>query len=221
MEKTVHGDDMKIAPKSGVIGGYWIVRDWKRLNLGNDDDFGDKKDWDTAIQIFIDRIQGRFLDAIETLKTTDETSKVYRFGFASMSLICLLIETLAQFYEGITRRKSEKSDYVNFLFSKSFILKNHFEEDIAEKFYQTIRCGLLHRAETNKNSLIKYKKYDDPNLPFEKINDGIIVYWSAFYDLLRQEFQAYINNLRDENQTDLRKNFRKKMNHICRIGIEA
>jgi hypothetical protein len=216
--------NMKIAPKTN--GGYWTVEDWRRLNLGSNDDFGNEKDWEMAIQIFEDRIKGRFIDAITILKNEDDKGKQRRFGFAIMSLICLLIETLAQFYEGIpSSQRTSNKGYKDFLSERSFHLKKFFSDDKhSNKFYDTVRCGLLHNAETRKSTLIRHKKYNDPDLPFEDIDDGLIVYWSPFYNLLEQEFDSYIGKLKepqDDNDKTLRKNFRKKMNHICRLENEA
>ncbi|WP_322807273.1 hypothetical protein [Thermanaerothrix sp.] len=214
--------NMRIAPKKGY--GYWTVMDWSSLNLGKGDDFGNEKDWETAIQIFEDRIKGRFIDAIEILKNEDDNSKTRRFGFAIMSLICLLIETLAQFYEGESSSQGiSKGVYTNFLSFKSLVLKNLFEDhNDAVRFYETVRCGLLHHAETDDTSLIRYKNPNKPDLPFERYKTGLIVYWSPFYDLLKQELEAYTSKLKDPQNSDdlsLRKNFRKKMNHIC--GLES
>ncbi len=216
---------MKIAPKKK--GGYWTVEDWQRLNLGSNDDFGNPKDWETATQIFEDRIKGRFIDAIKILKNNDDKRKTHRFGFAIMSLICLLIETLAQFYEGITKSNqvSNKQLYTTFLTNKSFVFRHYFQnEDNAKKFYGTVRCGLLHHAETGESTLIRYNKPGHPNLPFEERDGGLVIYWPIFYELLEREIETYKGKLRqpqNDNDITLRKNFRKKMNDICRLENEA
>lgn len=154
--------NMRIAPKKGY--GYWTVMDWSSLNLGKGDDFGNEKDWETAIQIFEDRIKGRFIDAIEILKNEDNHSKTRRFGFAIMSLICLLIETLAQFYEGEPSSQGiSRGIYTNFLSFKSLVLKNLFENhNNAVRFYETFHSGLLHHAETDKSSLIRSRNPANP-----------------------------------------------------------
>ncbi len=216
--------EMRIAPKKG--DGYWTVQDWEKLKLGRNDHFGNEEDWETATQIFEDRIQGRFFDAIEILKKEDEKSKPRRFGFAIMALVGLLIETLAQFYEGVpsSDRKSKKI-YTHFLSSRSLVLKESFRDgQDAVRFYETVRCGLNHHAETDCGSLIRYKNPEKPDLPFERNEDGLIVYWRAFYDLVQREFAVYTGKLKaaqDENDKLLRKNFRKKMNSICRIENEG
>lgn len=154
--------NMRIAPKRRG-DGYWTVADWSRLDLGGENDLGNEKDWETAIQIFEDRIKGRFIDAIEILKNEDDNSKTRRFGFAIMSLICLLIETLAQFYKGVAGSKEVgRRIYTDFLSQNSFVLRNFFDVNHAQKFYKTVRCGLLHHAETDKSSLIRSRNPANP-----------------------------------------------------------
>lgn len=215
--------NMWIAPRKGC--GYWVVCDWKRLSL----DSADSSDWETAIQIFEDRINFRFLEAIETLKESDDkhykTNGQRRYGFAATALMALLIETLAQFYDGVKESPSRdnKNFYVEFLTSKSLILKDYFNQDdrkVAEIFYKTIRCGILHQAETRENSLIRYRKEGDWELsnPFERIEkESLIVYWAALFRLLKQEIEEYKEKLKSGDQI-LRENFKTKMDIICRVS---
>ena len=69
-------------------------------------------DWNTAVTIFKDRIEGRFLNQIDLL-----SNDVNANGFTIMALNCLLIETLYQFKEGKDKTPSRcnKDVYSNFL----------------------------------------------------------------------------------------------------------
>lgn len=211
--------DMWIAPKRG--GGNWTVSDWQQLNLGQ----ADSGDWETAIQIFEDRTNFRFVDAIETLKQNDDehygTYKTRRFGFAAVALMSLLMETLAQFYAGKKESPTKYNNvfYTHFLSEDSLFLKRHFQSCKAMVFYKTIRCGILHQAETKENSLIRYRKEGDINyeIPFEKLNeDSMIVYWAALFNLLKQEIAEYTKTLRLGEDQDRRNKFKTKMDFICR-----
>ena len=61
-----------------------------RLTLNSDDITFEK-----AIDIFIDRIEGRFFKQIDILSNDYNQN-----GFSIMALECLLIETFAQFLKG-------------------------------------------------------------------------------------------------------------------------
>lgn len=67
--------------------------DYRRLSLQIN---SDSEDWNIAINIFRERIYGRFINQIELLNNNAE-----RNGFASMALCCLLIDTMS------TRRENK------------------------------------------------------------------------------------------------------------------
>ena len=102
-------------------GGFWTSDDWKAL------DFSIEKDWQTAIDIFEDRIRSRFLDVVEVFQRM-------RFsGFAVIAIDCLLIETLQQFYEGKTETPRGKSEeyFRKFLTQTSF--DKFFDDEMAAR----------------------------------------------------------------------------------------
>lgn len=61
------------------------------------------KDWNMAIDIFISRMEPRYLDSVRLLIAEDQKSELRKrkFGFAIMAINCLLIETLYSFRNGI------------------------------------------------------------------------------------------------------------------------
>jgi len=211
--------DMWVAPKRE--GGYWTASEW--IKLTSDEKWADSpNNWKTAIQIFEDRINFRFLQAIETLKKSDDAHykkfKQRRFGFAATALMALLIETLAQFYAGVEESDGSKRTYVDFLSNESFVFKNYFKTTTATVFYDTIRCGIFHQAETKNDSLIRYHKDGDRDekIPFDSVGtDSLIVYWATLFKLLKQEIEEYTKKLRSGDDENLRNNFKKKMGFIC------
>jgi hypothetical protein len=70
-----------------------------------------KDEWNTAISIIRDRIDGRYFNQIQLL-----SDDINANGFTIMALNCLLIETLYQFKEGKdktpTRNKDVYSDFL-------------------------------------------------------------------------------------------------------------
>jgi hypothetical protein len=64
-----------------------------------------KNDWVELVKIFSDRLEGRYLEPIKLILEGD--SKISEFsGFSILTLDCILIETLNQFYNGINETPS-------------------------------------------------------------------------------------------------------------------
>lgn len=219
---------MWIAPSRYPDISNWTSEHWAKLDLATEDG------WKTAIEIFEDRVQYRYLDAVQSLKTEDDAYywkyQRRRFGFAVMALDCLLLETLAQFYEGL--RDSDEARkvlgqnntefYVGFLSKSSLVLRNSFDEEKARIFYKTIRCGILHQAETKNSTTIRYVNDSERSIPLELSKDkiGLVIYWAAFHELVMKEFQAYCFCLRSGEPPIYRTNFKTKMNYICHFPEE-
>lgn len=219
---------MWIAPSRHPEIKNWEDTDWKALT------FASEHDWDMAIEIFEDRIRYRYLDAVQVLQDDDNEyhriHKQRRFGFAMMALDCLLIETLAQFYDGLkdsdeARKPPLELDntqfYIRFLTQRAFVLKTFFDWPSANAFYKTIRCGILHQAETKEDSIIRF--HDCQTVPFVRVGDSLTIYWINLHKLVRREFETYCVHLKFNDVPGLRDNFRRKMDHICRMqnGILA
>ncbi len=232
MAAALPSSPMWIAPSRHPDIRYWTVEHWQALT------FTVETDWQTAIEIFEDRINYRYLDAIEELQVSDDEfyrkHRQRRFGFSMMALDCLLIETLAQFQEGLKDSDEAKTllgldnseFYIRFLTQTSFCLKRVFDRPSATAFYKTIRCGILHQAETKEDSKIRF--FDDENfspMPFEPSKDGksLKIFWSNFHLLVKEEFDAYRGHLRANDVPTLRERFITKMDTICRLpnGILA
>lgn len=123
---------------------------WADLGLADENN----NSWTEAISIIKDRFDSRFFNQIDNIKE-DEFS-----GFIVMSIDCLLIETLMQFYLGVDNtevnyRRNHWKAFRDF-FNQSNQFNTTFNtDDISETFYKQFRCGLLHQAQTKQKSLIK------------------------------------------------------------------
>lgn len=183
----------------------WTIKDWEEI------DFSQEPGWQKAIDIFEDRIRGRFLDVIDIFECKNGA------GFAVMALDCLLIETLQQFREGVEETPGRQSGeyFRRFLTQTSF--KGHFDVNKAGLFYDQIRCGILHQAEVKKSSKIQTKA----ELPLISIDEkeGVRINRRKFHEMMERVFREYVDALRKNNPSDepLRRNFKTKMNAICRI----
>jgi len=88
---------MAVSENKGIkISPNFYQQDWTDLDLSKDK----KDDWNRAIEIFKDRIEGRYFKQIQTLDENKDRSVGLYSGFAIMSLTCLLIETIEQFWSG-------------------------------------------------------------------------------------------------------------------------
>lgn len=167
-------------------------------------------DWNKAINIFKDRIEGRYLNVID--KMIIDNSLIVD-GFSIMAINCLLIETLLQFKNGWdeTRRgnANEYSKFLNEEFPNIFPTRK-----IAKKFYSDIRCGILHSAQTkNYSQLTVNESYV---VKYLEDKDSISVDIIGIYEIIRNYFSSYIEKLNNPINEDERHMFIRKMNYICR-----
>lgn len=188
---------IKISPKYGKS-------DYHKLKLSLN---SDESSWKAAIDIFKDRIQGRYLNQIDLLSCDINAN-----GFAIMAINCLLIETLYQFENGLekTEERKNKEKYTDFLKKMDSV---SFDSDTkAESFYFNIRCGILHSAQTKRGARLS----DEEGFVVKTENGVLIVSVKGVTDLLKKYFNKYTKKLLDANETELRKNFIEKMKYVCR-----
>jgi len=187
-----------------LISRKYTAKDWKSLT------FKTEEEWQTAVDIFLDRIETRYLVHI------DRIIKHRTSGFAVLALDCTLIETLEQFRRGKEKTPGRKvGDYfVGFLTNTSF--NKHFDKDRAKMFYKQIRCGLLHQTEA-KNSRVK-RTSTLPVVAYTKGNKGLIVNCKPFHQELKTVIRRYADELRSPKSKKAREAFRAKMDFIC--GVE-
>lgn len=185
------------------ISAKYTTDDWKGLT------FSDETEWALAVEIFHDRIFSRYVDHIDHLLTRKTN------GFAVLSLDCVLVETLQQFREGTRKTPYRKGSqyFVNFLTGTSF--SQHFTTESAGRFYEEIRCGLLHQSEAEGSSRIK--RGDRPLLELTSDKKSVIVNVPLFHGLLKEVISSYEQELLQPESAAARKAFRTKMNFICRV----
>jgi hypothetical protein len=176
---------------------------WKALT------FDTEADWQRAFDIFMDRLDTRYLIHIKQL-LRHRTS-----GFAVLTLDCALIETLEQFRRGAPETPFGKSGeyFACFLTETSF--SQYFTREHAHLFYKVIRCGLLHQSEA-KSSLVK-RSSTLPLIDFTEDRKGLIINAKAFHVRLETVIDEYISLLKTAQARPERAAFRKKMDSICGI----
>ena len=187
------------------ISPNYSTDDWNRLNLS--DPFANDDHWEKAIEIFEDRIRGRFLNIVGNIQTLPYS------GFVVMAVDCLLIETLEQFYRGVPDSVGGSRSFFTHFFERSDVLKKEFTENQRKLFYEHFRCGILHQAELKGDSLV----WKVGPLVWDNTHNGITVNRQKLHEILVCEFNAYTQKLREKmTDSDLKLKFRTKMDYICR-----
>ena len=131
-----------------------------------------------------------------------------------LSVDCLLAETIAQFRSGFVGGYSGRGKYI-----KQFLCGPRFQPQFTEKarlrFYEDIRCGLLHQAEAKRMWLVRR---DRPTmLDAIGLEEGYIIDVQRFHAAVRLSFEDYCDELVNPSQSELRVNLWKKMDEICRF----
>ena len=96
------------------------------------------------IQEFVkQRLTERYITPFQKdYETNDESPQ---FGFLIMASMCLLIETIQGFKEGKDKYDGEcRKAFENFLMQQKTF---NCSQDLANDFYENVRCGILHQGE--------------------------------------------------------------------------
>jgi gamma-glutamylcyclotransferase (GGCT)/AIG2-like uncharacterized protein YtfP len=216
---------LKIAPKLDHANQFaftsndndWVIGHYPTHGLSGEN--WTEEDWQKAIDIFEDRLRGRYFNYIDVLIKFELGVNDYHAGFLITALDCLVVETLQQFYEGRDSSQVVGKSFETFLTQSSF--KKFFGTDtsrdsLADLFYKQIRCGILHQAEVKTDSKIVSSKAK----LIEKKGEGVKVNRRKFHNQLIREFKCYVKQLRKPKTVEdqkLRQTFRQKMDYICKV----
>lgn len=215
------------------IAGHKTINDWNILLKKIKPNYN--QNWDEAYKFFELRICTRYLKPIEAVLNLNTNNGE---GFAVVNLQCSLIETIESFINGWEFKvepygwyniNGQKLKIKNLLIFESFFKKRkpfvEYEVRIdGEKFYQNVRCGLLHETQTKNNWKIKYDT-DKSSLAYQEINNGNIVEKIIYRENFQRDLEKLITLYRNSIVTgaefdgisacELRENFIAKFNHIC------
>jgi hypothetical protein len=135
-----------------------------------------------------------------------------RNGFAILAIVCLLIEALESFRNGWKKTSGAGGGEV--VFRGFFQAHGEFKDlrPVAHEFYEHVRCGILHQAETTGNWRIHGTS------PLFSQTGGVRrLSASEFGKRLRVVLNRYTDDLANANWKDPAwKKARKKLRAICR-----
>ncbi|WP_282087159.1 hypothetical protein [Aquimarina algiphila] len=129
---------------------------WCYLKQQLELDFSNEEIWKEAFDLFIERIESRYLDIINHL---EKDGKREGEGFTIVTILCSLIEFLETTRRGINFVNKKPKELLEFEYGNgnskklfiSFLTKQKLfllSEDEAREFYYNIRCALIHEAQT-------------------------------------------------------------------------
>lgn len=207
-----------ILPAATYISEKYTYENYLKLNFKLD---STEEIWEEAINMFEDRINSRIIYGIDKLITNKNTNKrehkheMLKYGFPIMILQCSLIDTFAKFRYGSSNQSKRFIDFLMEYFLFDF--KGEEKEKIAKKFYKDIRCGIVHSGSTENMSGLSCDSLNLINIMKEKDKEFISVDIFIMDKKLREYFDQYKKKLKDKEQYELRKNFVKIMNVVCKI----
>lgn len=131
-------------------------------------------------------------------------------GFFKMAICCLMIETMESFKQGEKNTKGKsKQMFIDFFETEEAFFPEF--KDVSIDFYNNIRCGILHQAETTNAWRIL-------RVGFLLNKSERTINADKFVKALKSSLENYINNLKENNINDTEGIWPKailKINDIC------
>ncbi len=202
------------------IAGEFTVDDWKARKISLET-VGGPDNWKQAYDdFFVGRLETRYFEPIRLLKNHGGKEGE---GFSIVALHCTLIEFLASTLEGKNYKhrppdattKCGEHEYsnssklfINFL-SSEIPFKKYFSKTQACKFYENVRCPLLHEARTKDRWKIRAGGSADPPIDVKER----IVYRNNLQAAFEEFVKWYGENL--PKCKKLQEAFIRKFESLC------
>ncbi len=201
-----------LLPVATYISEKYTYEDYLKLNFKLD---STDEIWQEAINIFTDRINSRIIYGIDKLIKNKSRYEMLKYGFPIMILQCSLIDTFAKFRYGSNNQTKRFEDFlVEYLL---YDFKEKEKANIAKKFYKDIRCGTVHSGSTENMSGLSCDAFKLITTMKDGDKEFISVDIFIMDKKLREYFKEYQEKLKDKSQYELRKNFVKIMNVVCKV----
>lgn len=148
------------------------------------------------IQEFVkQRLTERYITPLSKNYKTNNKSPQY--GFLIMASMCLLIETMQAFKEGQDKYAGEcRKAFENFLTQQETF---NCSQDLANDFYENVRCGILHQGEIGNYWKIASSVKEAPITKEGKIK---IISAPTFLKKMESALDKYVESLDDKKLFD-------------------
>jgi hypothetical protein len=175
----------------------------EKVTVGQARDWMKKRDQEAKaklIELLYHRFNNRYIKHLHSIDS----------GFLKMAISCLTIETLESFRQG--KRNTKGRGVGQQMFTDFFTLEESLFpgfKNIAPDFYENIRCGILHQAETT-NAWRILRTGDLLNKTTKAINS------KKFVKALEKSLDNYIDALQTNDFTStIWKNALFKLEDVC------
>src|SRR5581483_8533653 len=133
--------------------------------------------------LILHRLKDRYITPLE------KVPRKFRSGFLTMAAACLMIETFQCFKEG----KRDTIGVGKAVFNRFFdCYATEFAGIDGEDFYEKIRCGILHQAQTHGRFRIRRR-----GAIFDSVEKSINA--TKFLKTLKTIVEDYVNDLRGQS----------------------
>jgi hypothetical protein len=160
----------------------------------------DPNDLDVKILIYEDQVKAWFLEIAKRLKQDNEA------GFTILQIAVSYIEGNQQYREGKLSYGNSQSFFIKGM--RRIFDKENVPKTVLSFFYDQVRCGLFHDGITKKNVLISCELPD----PVRNINGKIMINPHKFLDKIKEDFDNYVNQLKNKENIESRTNFELRRN---------
>lgn len=124
----------------------------------------------------------------------------------------VIVDKKSQRFKKLRYNQENKVRFTKFL-RDFFILKENGKE-IAKKFYEDVRCSIVHFGSTENTSRLTANSTE---LLIVLENGDISVDIAIMKEKLKGYFNTYIEAVKQEENSELRKNFMLAMDYLCGI----
>jgi len=164
----------------------------------NDNERLNPRNVDDKIKIYQREVEEWFLNPASELIQQESFKNAFIVLMISMSYI----EGVEQYKTG---RSSDGKSIAFFIKSFNRLYPNKFQKEHIKKLYAKARCGLFHNGMV-KGGVIFNNAYEQP-ITFEDNGERIKINPCLLLQDIQHDFQKYITELTNRNNTSTRENF--------------